>query len=78
MKGYSDSEIHSRIRKTFSSQRELTLQKLNHISVNQTPLVKDTKYNPYVKGIKKKILKYRIDMTDDFSCKEAVNFIQQA
>ena len=69
-RGYSHSEIDPIIQKTHLTQRNTVLQKTNKKTKNSVPLVMVTKYNPCVKNLKKRILKYWDKMTDDSACKE--------
>ena len=67
-RGYSNSEIEPILRKTKASNRSTTALKRNYKSKTKTPLVMVTKFNPSVKGLKRRILKYWNEMKCNSSC----------
>ena len=69
-RGYSDTEIDPIITGVTGTDRNKMLNKNNSESKLRNPLVMITKYNPRIKGLKKRILKYWNEMKTDTRCKE--------
>lgn len=69
-RGYSDTEIDPVITSITGADRNEILNKSNNKSKLQNKLVMVTKYNPRIKGLKTRILKYWNEMKTDTRCKE--------
>ena len=68
-RGYSDREITPTISETVSTNRKTALNKPKS-ETKKVPTVMVTKFNPYIKGLKRRIMKYWKDMQSDPKCKE--------
>ena len=69
-RGYSDKEIDPIILEIGTTNRENFLHKKTQKSKQRKPNVMITKYNPHIKGIKKRILKHWKLLQNDHICKE--------
>ena len=68
-RGYSEAEINPIITETKQTDRCEALEKHRNKQAIPTPLVMVTKYNPCVKGLKKRLLKYWNGLKSDSDCK---------
>ena len=68
-RGYSDREITPTISETVSTNRKTALNKPKS-ETKKVPTVMVTKFNPCIKGLKRRIMKYWKDMQSDPKCKE--------
>ena len=68
VRGYSEQEIDPIIEETLKTDRKSALQEINSKRKTKRPLVMVTKYDPSIRGIKRRILKYWNDMKSDPKC----------
>lgn len=69
-RGYSDKEIDPIVRTMENTNRKKYLVKTDIKCKQRQPNVMITKYNPHLKGLKKRILKYWNVLKNDEICKE--------
>ncbi|KAK3109108.1 hypothetical protein FSP39_023246 [Pinctada imbricata] len=69
-RGYSETEINPIITETKLLARSKALEKQRNKRAIPTPLVMVTKYNPCVKGLKRRLLKYWKDLKSDSDCNQ--------